>query len=153
RLVLATVAGCLVVVATWLGLAVGVNLLTGAGLTDLMPHPEVPAAVLESSDPVDVMYADFGRWWQEFVKPENQTRIWREGGFWEMVFDRAVYIGQYIPQFWVTLIWFLLACFLIGIYLLRRGVFHDLGSNRSFLRKLIVVGLLLGIPLQFVAGW
>ncbi|OAI48014.1 hypothetical protein AYO44_08130 [Planctomycetaceae bacterium SCGC AG-212-F19] len=152
RLVLFTAAGCLLVVGTWLVLALGVTLTTGAGLADLMPHPEVPPAAKESPDPAERMWADLGHCWQDHVTPENQARIWRESSFWEMAFNRAVYLMQYIPQFWVALVWYLLACFLIGVYLLRREVFHDLEANRSFVRKLIGVGLLIGVPLQLIAG-
>jgi uncharacterized protein len=152
RLVLFTAVGCLLVVATWLVVALGVTLTTGAGLADLMPHPEVPAAATESPDQAERMWADLARWWQGHITPENQARIWREGSFWAMAFNRAVYLMQYIPQFCVALVWFLLACFLIGIYLLRRGVFHDLEANRSFVRNVIVAGLLIGIPLQLIAG-
>jgi uncharacterized protein len=42
----------------------------------------------------------------------------------------------------------LLGCFLLGIWLLRRGVFHNLAKHRRLLLGFVAVGLLVGLPLQ-----
>jgi uncharacterized protein len=40
---------------------------------------------------------------------------------------------------------------LLGIYLMRRGIFHDADAHRAFLRKLIGFGLLVGLPFHLAA--
>lgn len=146
RLVLWTATGCLVVVATSLLIIGSSTVLSGAGL---MPTFE-PVAV-QPTDAVGRFFDDLTRWWELHITDENQARIWREGSFWEMAFNRAVYLGRYIFEFWLVICWFLLACFLIGVYLLRRGVFHDFETQQPFIRRLTIAGLIVGGALQATA--
>jgi uncharacterized protein len=145
RLVLWTAVGCLLVVATWLTIMVGATMLTGTGLADTF-------SATGGSDEAGEFLADLGRKWQQHIRPDNQARIWREGSFGEMVLNRAIYLAVYIFEFWLVVVWFLLGCFLIGIYLLRRGVFHQFESQRPFVRKMVIAGLLVGVPLQLIAA-
>jgi uncharacterized protein len=57
----------------------------------------------------------------------------------------AAYFGLTV---WITYGLYVLACFLLGMYLMRSGVFHDPGAHRQFLRGLALTGLALGIPLN-----
>jgi uncharacterized protein len=146
RLVLWTAAGCLIVVATWMLIGSGVTLATGTGLISAFEPP-----VTEPPDEVGQWFADLGRWWESQTADENQTRIWREGSFAEMAFNRAVYLGKYFLEFWLVVCWYLLGCFLIGVYLMRRGVFHDFETQRRFVRGLTIASLIIGGAFQALA--
>jgi uncharacterized protein len=146
RLILWTAAGCLVVVATWLAIIGSVTLMSGSGLM-----PTFEPAVEQPTDSVGRFFENLGRWWESHIVEENQQRIWRDGSFWEMALNRAVYLGRYVLEFWLVIGWFLLACFLIGVYLLRRGVFHDFETQRTFVRRLTIVSLIVGVILQATA--
>lgn len=140
-------AVCLVYILAWFclilvgSLFVGQNFLAGGmtGLPDTPPKNEVEA-----------MMEDLARRWQEHASTEGQTRVWREGGFLSMVLDRTLYLGNYALGFWLMAGWYILACFLIGMDLLRRGVFHDFDAHRRLVRWLIIGGLTLGVPLQML---
>ncbi len=59
----------------------------------------------------------------------------------------AATIAMYV---WITYGLYVLACFLLGMYLLRSGIFHDPAAHRQFLGGLAVAGLVVGIPLNAV---
>lgn len=146
RLVLWTAAGCLVVVATCLLIIGSGAVIGGAGLV-----PTFETSSAQPTDAVSEFFADLGRWWESHIAEENQTRIWREGTFGEMAFNRAVYLGRYVFEFALVIGWFLLACFLLGVYLLRRGIFHDFETQRPFIRQMTIIGLIVGTALQAMA--
>lgn len=146
RLVLWTAAGCLVVVATWLLLIGSVTVMSGSGLM-----PNLAPAAEQPTDSVSRFFDDLGRWWESHIIEENQQRIWREGTFGEMALNRAVYLGRYVLEFWLVIGWFLVACFLIGVYLLRRGLFHDFETQRPFVLRLTIASLIIGVAFQATA--
>jgi uncharacterized protein len=60
-------------------------------------------------------------------------------------FYMAAYVGLSV---WITYGLYVLACFLVGACLLRRGVFHEPSAHRGFLSGMIIAGLALGLPLN-----
>lgn len=84
--------------------------------------------------------------WEGYVSKENQIRIYRDGTWREMFDNRAIYLLTSAVPLVLVMGWYLLGCFLLGMYLMRRGIFHDVDAHRPFLRKLIGFGLLVGVP-------
>jgi uncharacterized protein len=148
---------CLIVATGWLAVIAAVTLpywLRGEPLPIIGPIPG-----LETGTPVAdprqerarQIVEEMTQWWQSYIATENQTRIWRDGSMGERILSRALYLVWYTPQFWLGAAWYILPCFLIGIYLMRRGVFSKLDTQRPFVRRMIVGGLAVGLPWQFLA--
>jgi uncharacterized protein len=49
---------------------------------------------------------------------------------------------------WLTYGLYVLACFLLGVYLLRSRLFHEPAAHRRGLSRMLIAGLALGIPLN-----
>jgi uncharacterized protein len=62
-----------------------------------------------------------------------------------LTFYVAAYFGLTI---WITYSFYVLACFLVGMYLLRRGVFHEPTAHHGCLNGVIIAGLAVGLPLN-----
>jgi uncharacterized membrane protein YeiB len=62
---------------------------------------------------------------QGYVAPENQIAIYRHGHFGHLIENRAIFYSLQLIglPFWIG--WYILACFLIGVLLIRTGLFHD----------------------------
>src|SRR5262249_13846969 len=60
------------------------------------------------------------------------------------------YLFSYTFMFWGMFAWYLLACFLIGVLLVRHGVFHDFMAHRGEVKWGIVLGLAIGLPVQLL---
>jgi uncharacterized protein len=88
---------------------------------------------------------------EEYTRPENQIRIYRNGGFLDWVEHRAVFV----LMFWVSLPlyfgWYLGACFLLGVQLLWAGVFHGGEVRHRYVRIFLALGLGVGVPLHLAA--
>jgi uncharacterized protein len=85
-----------------------------------------------------------------FFSRENQTRIYREGSYREQTFDRALKT-LFMPKTVVLIGGQLLACFLFGAFLVRRGFFSDPEVYSRWRGWLLAVGLLIGVPLHVAA--
>ncbi len=85
-----------------------------------------------------------------FFSEEHDVRVFRQGSFTDMVLHRAVYFAAVVAVFVLVEGWYTLACFLTGIVLCRRRVFHDVTANLSLWRKFIFVGLPIGILFHVV---
>src|SRR5262249_31338520 len=79
-------------------------------------------------------------------------RTFRHGTFAQMVEMRAWFLLVYVVEFWWLVAWYILACFLVGVYLMRRGVFHDPAWHRHFLVMLVLLGACVGVPLEAAAA-
>ncbi len=86
-----------------------------------------------------------------YMSASGQLRIYQQGPWLDMVIHRALWLGMYFILFAIWLFWQLLACFLVGVYLIRRGVFQDVAAHRDFLLRLVLFGLGVGIPLHVTA--
>jgi uncharacterized membrane protein YeiB len=102
-------------------------------------NPEVQK-VLDRMPRLRASLATIESYWGE----KNERRIYSEGAWWQMTVNRALNTAFYAILFWWLLAWLYLACFLIGIYLTRRGVFYDFERHRPFLRRLLLFGLGVG---------
>jgi uncharacterized protein len=87
---------------------------------------------------------------ERYTTPQNQKAIYRQGHFGHLLENRAnFYGGQLIglpfgaPG--------MLACFLIGVMVLRAGLFHDPQKRRRLARWFVALGLGVGVPLHVVA--
>jgi uncharacterized protein len=100
----------------------------------------------------DAPKSDWERRINDFFSRENELRIYLTGTFAEKVLHRAGWLAMYLVLFWAWLGWYILGCFLIGVALLRRGVFNDPQGQRPFVRRLVLVGLGVGIPLHVLGA-
>jgi len=140
---------CLLYILVWFFLILGGALLLGENF--MAPGGGLPttAATPPGSEGEAVLH-QLAAWWQTHTSAAEQTRIWRDGGYLGMVLDRVLYLGNYAFGFWLMAGWYILACFLIGMDLLRRGVLHDFENHRTLIRWFIGGGLALGVPLQLL---
>jgi uncharacterized protein len=91
-----------------------------------------------------------GEWFEAYFSDANQKRIYREGTYGEQVLNRLI---GYVFNLVIIVLFGgqLLACFLFGAWLLRRGLFHDLAGTRPLRKRLILIGVAVGVPLQALA--
>jgi uncharacterized protein len=137
------IGACLLIVVGWLMLSTAATALGGGGSGLTMPPPSPTRPENQAQQFIrSLMY---------YAGTEGQTAIFRDGHLGQMVLFRAGYLLIYAFQFWMMLVWYVLPCFLIGVWLLRHGVFHDFEGHRTFVRNLILIGLAVGIPLQLGA--
>ncbi len=87
----------------------------------------------------------------DYFSPHEQTRVFRDGTFGAIVVNNAILVALFksvsLPYYDA----YLLACFLLGVYLFRRGVFDDPGRRRRYVRLFLAAGLGLGVPLHVAA--
>lgn len=84
----------------------------------------------------------------------REKEIYQSGTWGEITAHRAV--TYLIVLFFICLLmfsWRCLALFLIGICVVRAGWFMDRPEHTPMYRKLIAVGLVVGLPLQVAALW
>lgn len=84
----------------------------------------------------------------------REKEIYQSGSWSEITAHRAV--TYLIVLFFICLLmfsWRCLALFLIGICAVRAGLFMDLAEHAPLYRRLIAVGMAVGLPLQAVALW
>lgn len=116
------------------------------------PDPAPPSATsVSDSDPgtVDAWCRRIRSMdWQEFVSREQQIRVYRDGTWRQMFYNRAIYLLTSAVPLVLVMGWYLLGCFLLGMVLMRQGIFHDVDAHRAWLRRLIGFGLLVGVPLH-----
>jgi uncharacterized protein len=109
----------------------------------------IPPASRKEGDqgPMEEMYSRLREIdWEGYVSKENQIRIYRDGTWRQMFDNRAIYLLTSAVPLVLVMGWYLLGCFLLGMYLMRRGIFHDVDAHRPFLCRLIGFGLLVGVP-------
>jgi uncharacterized protein len=82
----------------------------------------------------------------DYFSPERQVRIHQRGSYGDIFLHRAIMLVLAIVAFWTSIVWYLLPCFLIGMWLVRQGVFHDPAAHGPFLRKLVLWGLVAALP-------
>jgi uncharacterized protein len=66
----------------------------------------------------------------------------------ELVAHRCGEAAFFVLWIWITYGLYVLACFFLGIYLLRSGVFHEPAAHPWCLGLMIAVGLAVGVPLN-----
>jgi uncharacterized protein len=66
----------------------------------------------------------------------------------ERIAEHCGMVSYFGLTIWIIYGLYVLACFLLGMYLLRRGVFHEPAAQRWCLSGIIIAGLSLGLPLN-----
>jgi len=141
------IAGCLAWVWGWTLLLGLLGLLfTAFAQLPSAPDPSGPATGEEAKlKQIPIV--------RDYLGKDNELRIYRHGPWRDMVVNRALNVILYVALFWFLFAWLFLGCFLIGIHLVRRGVFHDPKGQEDFVRWLIGLGLTAGGILSvFVLG-
>ena len=98
----------------------------------------------QNSAPAD----ELPTWVQQYMTADAQRRIYLQGPYSEMVIQRAFSVRGYLVIFLVMIAWGLLACFLLGMVFLRWGFFLPNETNRRWLRRIVGIGLGIGLPLH-----
>jgi uncharacterized protein len=145
RAQLAIVAACLLwFLLSSLGIA---GALAFAGI----PTNAAPAAI-SAPTPSGRVLDPVEKWIETYFTAENQARIYRDGAAWELVLARAFYLlGYVVFTFWPLVVWYLLACFVIGMWLVRYGIFRDFADHRQQVIWGILLCLAIGLPVQLLA--
>jgi uncharacterized protein len=82
----------------------------------------------------------------------QEQRIYQSGAWSEMVLHRSAMYFFIMPFATLAIIgWRCLGLFLLGMYMIRRGLFDDSDAHRGTYRRLAAVGLAVGVPCQ-IAG-
>lgn len=152
------IIACLTAVWVWaygcLAFAALMVALSGESFWEMPTPPPVPVPTVTGDDQsaVDRLYHQvMAIDWKDYFSKENQIRIYRDGTWQQMFFNRMLYLLTSAFSWIIVVGWYLLGCFLFGIYLMRRGIFHDGEANRAFLRKLVGFGLIVGVPFHLAA--
>jgi uncharacterized protein len=82
---------------------------------------------------------------------QAETRAYRHGPFGEALAFRAVTWLLLLTSAAVTWAWRVLGLFLIGAGLMKLAFFHP--DRRAWHRRLAVVGIGVGLPLELLAAW
>jgi uncharacterized protein len=86
-----------------------------------------------------------------YMTPQNHDLIYRSGTFGDMVVNRALDLKEEFTGDAIVIGWYLLGCFLLGILLLRHGLFHTPEQHRVLIRRMIVFGFGVGVPCHVAA--
>ncbi|MFQ3592635.1 MAG: DUF418 domain-containing protein [Gemmataceae bacterium] len=132
--------------AVLLVIFVVVLILTLLGVP-LGEHQPIPDPSVVEGPPLP-LWKDTSR----YFEPDNQIRIYRTGSFSDQVINRLIFFAiglLMIPPF---LGWYLAACFLIGVQLVRLGAFEPHTRPRWLFNDFVTLGLWVGIPLHVVSA-
>ncbi|MDW8069462.1 MAG: DUF418 domain-containing protein [Anaerolineae bacterium] len=124
----------------WIGVFIAVPIMLLAGATALVA---LGRSIPEGAAQMDAAFAQIRSTF--LADLERAYRVYSEGNFAEITAQRVYdYLSMGLSSFYF--IGFnVMAMFLLGVYLDRRGVFRDLESHRGLFRKLLVWGLALGL--------
>jgi uncharacterized protein len=86
-----------------------------------------------------------------YLTPQNHELIYRSGTFGDMVLNRAISLIEVCSSDFLVIGWYLLGSFLLGILLLRQGLFQVPEQHLPLIRRLIVVGFGVGVPCHVAA--
>ncbi len=79
----------------------------------------------------------------------DEERIYRSGTWTEMLAIRSFYyLVILIPTYALLFSWRTVALFFLGMVFIRAGLFDDTDRRRPVYRRMLLVGLLIGVPLQ-----
>ncbi len=125
----------------WAAIFISLPLLFNIGATALVQAartvPEAAVEIDQSFLEVEASYRD---------DKEQAALTYAQGSFAEITAQRLYdYRTLGLPAFF-ALGFNVLAFFLIGMYLGKRKIFQNLAENRPLLRKLLLWGLLIGLP-------
>jgi len=116
-------------------------ILLWALLAGLALVPEIAAAIKQAVDEL------FGTYDEQRQAVEDIIRIFASGSYAEIVRER---LGNVIHM-WVAGIFYVpefLGLFLLGLYAGKRRIFQDLAANTRLIRRVLIGGLVIGLPLN-----
>jgi uncharacterized protein len=102
-----------------------------------------PAAMAEIERSFAETEADYA------ARAVQAHRVYAEGGFVEITAQRARDLAFFYP-FILVIAPSILAMFLVGLYIGRRGIAQDIPGHLPLIRRAAVWGLALGLPLNLV---
>jgi uncharacterized protein len=104
-------------------------------------------------DPAEVEGPPLAVWenLQQYFEPANQIRIFRSGSFFDQLTNRLVYYVFGLVLIPVFMGWYLAACFLIGVQLIRLRAFEPDNRPRWLFNDFVTLGLWVGIPLHLIS--
>ncbi len=87
-----------------------------------------------------------------FAFMADEERVYQSGSWGEMVLHRSVvFFGAMLPVNLLLIGWRCLGLFLLGIFLVRRGLFLGSPQHAGVYRRMALLGLAFGVPLQIAA--
>lgn len=126
---------------TWAIVLLLIPLLFTTATTILV---EVGRSVPEGAEQIDATFAELETGYRADV--ERAYRVYPSGSFAEITDQRVYdYTSMGLTSFFV-LGFNVMAMFLIGIYFGKKQIFQNLEANRPLFRRLLLWGLIVGIP-------
>jgi uncharacterized protein len=141
KTLLCVATGCFAWCSAWIILFMVLVFLFGSELDSTLGESDKEATPVMTADVEDSETDPFS----EFFSEEKETRLFRHGSIWEMTIYRGAFLAITTILFWFLAGWYMLACLLVGIWLARKGVFHEFEQHRGLCRKMTVIGLALGV--------
>ncbi len=127
---------------TWAVILLAIPILFQAAVASLI---ELGRSVPESAQQIDKTFADVEANYRSDM--ERASQVYANGDFREITSQRASdYVNFMLLGGLYTLGLSVLAMFLLGVYFGKRQIFQNLEANRPLFRKLLLWGLLLGVP-------
>ena len=124
----------------WAVILIAIPLLLTAASTGMVA---LGRAVPEGAAQIDQAFAQTeARYLQDIARA---NRVYPDGNFLEITAQRVYDYGSMGLTSFFVLGFNVLAMFLIGAYFGKRRIFNDLAAHRPLFRKLLVVGLIVGL--------
>ncbi|MEO0231827.1 MAG: DUF418 domain-containing protein [candidate division WOR-3 bacterium] len=84
---------------------------------------------------------------------EKSYIVYSKGNFFEITRQRIhdYFSFTFFGNFFVSLN--VIAMFLLGIYFIRKNIFQNIDNNLSFLKKILIFGILIGIPTNILYAY
>lgn len=128
------------VLLVWAVLLVALPILFTAASTGLV---ELGRSVPEGAEQIDQAFAEVKSGF--IADMERAYRVYPVGTFAEITQQR-IYDYSSMSSYSFVMAFSILAMFLVGLYFGKRQLFQNLEANRSFFKKLLLAGLLIGVP-------
>ncbi len=128
----------------WAVILIALPILFTTAVTGLV---ELGRSVPEGAEQIELAFADVEA---GFVKDlERAYRVYTAGTFAEITEQRIYDYTTMVLNYSSMMAFSILGMFLIGVYFGKRQLFQNLEANRPFFTKLLLAGLLIGLPANF----
>ncbi len=124
----------------WAVILIVIPLLLTAAITGLM---ELARTMPEAGEQIDLGLAQAKASYLADIARANQ--VYLQGNYLEVTAQRAYDYGSMALTSFFFMGFNVLAMFLIGAYFAKRHIFNDLAAHRPLFRRLLVVGLVIGL--------
>jgi uncharacterized protein len=124
----------------WAVILIALPIIFTTGVTGLV---ELGRSVPEGAEQIDLAFAEVEA---GFVADlERAYRVYPVGTFAEIT-EQRIYDYSMTLNYSFVMAFSILGMFLIGVYFGKRQLFQNLEANRPFFSKLLLAGLLIGVP-------